>query len=160
VVPEPSANHLRKGQAAAPSNHAVAARSIKAIRFDIGGRRCKEEFVDALYAAMDNGAAPATAFNIDTAWQSGHPTARIGSEFGYSMRKLGGRETLAGAANRKSAATVGGTCCQALLAIAHDDVAANFADQIDCCRRIGAIGCDVSGADDAIGRDFQQSSLI
>ena len=76
------------------------------------------------------------------------------------MSKPACGQSFAGAAGRESTAAIGRTSREVFFTIAFDYVAFRLADQLDGRGRISPIGHDVTGADNAVGRNTEFCRLI
>src|SRR5215471_6933984 len=108
---------------------------------------------------MDHRERAAGDREIDPAREAAEPGARVAPDLPVRMREPGGREALAGAARRKTAAALMRALRELLVAIAHDDVDAARPHEVDGRGGIAAIGDEIARADDARGRDAAPRGL-
>ena len=160
VVPELAVDELAERQAAVAGDHAVGTGGGYLAVLDEGGGGGEDEAVDEVDAAVDHGQTLAGDAEIDAGRQRGEPTAGIVADLAIRVGEPGGGEALAGATLGIAAGAVVGSLGELLVAVAHDDMDAGAAHEIDGFRRAAAIGDEVAGADDASARDAEPVGLL
>jgi hypothetical protein len=159
-VPQALSDFLGERQSAMSCENAVCSGRIELAAFHNTCRGSKDKPVDALDAAVNRSKASFANLDIDPARQSRHPCPRTGIKLCRGMGKPGGGELFALTSCGKAAAAIGKTRSEALLAISHDNVTSAVADKLDSCRRVGAVGHDVTGTDDTAGRNAQRARAV
>src|ERR1700730_15344950 len=153
VMPYLPVDRLSERQTAMAAYDTVDPSLSDLFEFDCGRGGCKNEAVDHVDAAGENGKSTPTDFNVDPPRQICHPRPRVVIKLARSIGKPCGRQPLAAASCWKPATAVVGTGRKALLAIAHHHMANPVANQINSRRSICPIGHHIAGANDAIGRN-------
>ena len=109
---------------------------------------------------MNDGQPDAAQFQINPTRQGGEPAPCLWIDAPIGERVPVRRQPLAGAALRKSAAAIIRAVRQLLVAVAHHDVDAGAAHQIDRLRRRAAVGDKIACADDIARRDPPTPGLV
>src|SRR3984893_8249254 len=133
---------------------------IELAGFDGGCGGSKDKPVDAISTCGDRGKSRPANLDMDSPRQSRHPSPRAGIKLGGGMGKPGGRQSFTLAPFGKAAAAIRPTRSKALLAISHHNVTSAVAQELNRCRRVGAIGHDVTGTDGTPGRNAERCRAI
>src|SRR6516225_4586268 len=144
---------LGKRQSAVSCDDGICSGLFELAGFDGGCGGSKDKAVDAIGASVDRGKARDAQLDIDPPRQPRHPCPRPGIKLCGGMGKPGGRQSLALTSCGKAAAAILAIRREALLTISHHNVASKVAYELDGCRRVGAVGHDVTRTDNTPGRN-------
>src|SRR5262249_30083872 len=159
VVPQAAIHDLRKRQPTMPCNNSIAPCQSQIALLDEGRRGGEYEFIDLPNASMDYRQEASVEFEINPSRQLGKPTPGVSVDLGAGISKPARRQLLTGAVGRESAIAVISVERQLFIAITHDDSYAGCADEVDCGRRIAAIGGQVASADRLLSCDAEPFGL-
>ena len=155
VVPEAAVDRLRERNSAMPGDDAGDAGMIELIPLAARIGRGENEPADYINAAMDDREACSTELDIDAPGQCTHPGPRIRIEHALGICKPLARQPFAGAAGGKTTAAVGRSCGETFLAIASHDMNSGVTHQSRRTDRVGPVGNDVAGANNAVAWNRQ-----
>jgi hypothetical protein len=147
IVPQAAIHDLRKRQPTMPCDDAIAPCQFQIALLDERRRGAEYELIDLPNASMDDREKASVEFEVNPSRQLRKPTPSVCVDLGAGIGKPARRQLLTGTSGREPASAVIGAEGQLFIAIAHDDSYAGCADEIDCGRRVAAIGGQVPGAD-------------
>jgi hypothetical protein len=159
VVPQAAIHNLRKRQPTMPGDDCVAPCQLQIALLDEGRRGREYELIDLPNASMDDRQKASVKFEINPSRQLRKPTPSVGIDLGAGIRKPASRQLLTGTAGCEPATAVISAERQLFIAIAHDDGYAGYTDEIDCGRRLAAIGGQVASADRLLSCDAEPFGL-
>ena len=123
-------------------------------------RRGEVERVDVVQAAMHDGEANPAEDDVETARQGRHPGPPAGIDQTVRKRVPCGTQLIAAPSGAKPHPQSPAPLAKDSSTIAHDDVNARVTDGIDGSDRVGAVGDDVTCADDPLWRDAEAPGVF